>query len=163
MTASHRRARGWSLMHMLVLITMVGAFMAASGRLFIASTVATREARKTQQRQAQFDHVMRQMRKDVWNAQSIEATENGAVLRIAQPDAVVTWVMNDEPDEPALIRAEEVTAKEKTDLRRWDKPGWRVRFSTATGVVTVTVQPVDNDHVDTVTLVSQLQLATGQR
>jgi len=98
-THTVRRARGWSLMHMLIAMVLFPVFLLMASKLFMANNALVSQAHHAQSRMTRTDIAVHQLQTDVWRADDIRALAPG-LLEINIGGRVIRWHARDQ----SLIR-----------------------------------------------------------
>ena len=150
------RRRGFSLIEMAFAITLFSIFCLLFSQLFVANVRVTSGTHKNQAALARWEHVLHQLRRDVWNARSIMATgPYHLTLGLADGKEVV-WSWADE-QRTQWVRAE--VGEEK----RWPDFVFQPEFEVNGATVLIRL-PNDTPYADReLRLVSQLILNDGSQ
>jgi len=91
----HRRqARGYSLLEMVVLISLMGVFLILGSELWRAATVTTRNAKQVESEGLRLDMVLDRLRRDVWAATHVHADAGRCQLHLSDGRRI-TWRVAD--------------------------------------------------------------------
>ncbi len=101
------RQRAFSLIELVILLALLGVFMLVGSRLFAHSMGLSRDAAAHERTVARVDHLLRELRRDVWSARSIDIDEDQTV-RLEQPgDGSVRWSVQTTDDGATVQRNDE--------------------------------------------------------
>lgn len=92
---SIRRTAGFTLLHMLVVMPLLGVFLLVATQVFNHAVALTKEARLKEERTAHFDHALRQLRRDVWGAIELTAGSPQRVEMTTAGGERITWTAPD--------------------------------------------------------------------
>lgn len=110
-----RKRRGFALVHILFALMLLGAFAVAATHVFRLAVLTTESSARAQERSLRIEQALHSMRRDVWQADSIDALEP-MVLRVTAPDGVVQWNSQG---------GGELSRTVGTDVRKWTTLGLR--------------------------------------
>ena len=110
-----RRSGAFALVHVLFALMLLGAFALAATHVFRLSVLTTESSARGHERSLRVEQSLHTMRRDVWQADSVDAVEPG-LLKVTGPDGVVEWKVQGEGE---LLR----TAGK--DVRKWTTLGLR--------------------------------------
>lgn len=149
-----RRASGFVLIEILVVLGMVAFVSIVATRLFRATLRTWRESAQAQSAQFRFDQAVGQLRRDVWSATSIETPGDRETI-LQTPEGRVEWHAID----PAgLARS---TSADAADRRHWEGLG-NLTFTTRGPTLVVRVKPDPQDAGGDMVLASQPMLLAGR-
>ena len=155
---AHGRSHGFTLVEMMGVVALAGAFAALAGEAFVTIASVTRDSNRVQTTEVRLDVAIRKLRADVWRARSIQTPDDSnVVLEFARGQSVMWGFAH---DGTTLLRVEM-----KTEFPlRW-RPGTGtgsnvpIRFSTRDGALMVSSKRQDSGITDELVLVSQVSLA----
>jgi hypothetical protein len=117
---------------MLFALVLLGAFAVAAARVFRQSVLTTRTAAEGQERSIRLEQALHTLRRDVWQATSVDAVEPQQ-LRLTAPDAAVQWRAN-----VHLVRTVGKDSQTWTDLGlRFEKQGSAILVKDKENVIAV--------------------------
>lgn len=151
---NRRRASGFVLIEILVVLGMVAFVSIVATRIFRATLRTWRESAQAQSAQFRFDQAVGQLRRDVWAARSIETpSDREAILQT--PDGRIEWRAID----PAgLARS---TPADPADHRQWKGLG-TLTFASHGPTLVVRVHPDPQEAGGDMVLASQPMLLAGR-
>jgi Tfp pilus assembly protein PilX len=146
--------RGYALVEILFVLGLLTIFAVVATRLFGSTVRVMHAAAEQQNTTSALDSALRALRRDVWNASSVAATD-AHTLRIAQAEQSVEWSVDADGN---LVRSTRPASGPET-RQRW--PELRKHVSFQSSKAGVTVQVLDQRHkpVAQVSLVGQVILA----
>lgn len=153
-TFTHCRRRGFTLLMFLIVLGMMSVGAVLATRLFQSATRTTVATQDAHTRALRFDNMLGQLRRDVWGASAVAATDakavdlhrsGGAVRWRIQGDGAVTRDAQGEPQ------------------HRWPPGTVAVRFESIPAGLAVHVREDKGGAEQSIILVSQLLLAGGAR
>jgi prepilin-type N-terminal cleavage/methylation domain-containing protein len=111
LSASSSARGGYTLIELMVVLSLLGTFAVTASSVFVQSVVLSRDAQRGQKAVGQIQFALRQLRADVWGATAIVVPIAGSFLLRQGDGAVITWTTYAQDDGAAddesviLIRA----------------------------------------------------------
>ena len=136
---SNYRARGFTLFEITVVLSLLTVFSLMASRLFMSTTKATTQATETKSAMIRFDSILAQLRRDVWNAQSITVAADRA-LTIENQQTTVAWASA--RGAGTLVRSVATPSGDKSE-HRFENVIPDVTFSAERAAVIVHVKEAD--------------------
>ena len=150
----NRSRRGFTLLMLLLVLSMLGVGALLATRLFqvaLRTTVATQDAHT---RALRFDNMLNQLRRDVWSAGGIKAVD-AQTLDLQHAGSAVRWQLHADAT---------VTRDAKGEpLHRWPLGKVALRFEPKPAGLSMHVREDKAGSEQSIALVSQLLLAGGSR
>lgn len=149
--------RAFSIIELLVVIGLLGAFMLLLSQFLNIERATLRATTQTQQIATQFDSMVSYLRRDIWSASTMAVDDDGA-LSVTSPDGqTVRWHANVE----GLV-SREASAEAAADTNalplQWTFDDLQIRFEPShVGVELHLLSTAQQTH-STIVLVSQIQL-----
>lgn len=92
----------YSLMEMVFATALLGVFSLMTANLYMSTTLTATKAREAEAAVTRFDSIMAELRRDVWNAQSMRVEDGRALVLLRDGDSQVFWTSDRHGD--ALTR-----------------------------------------------------------
>ena len=155
---------GMTLIELLTVLVLLGAFMTIATPLFIAVITTMRDAHRSYALVMRFDSAMGQLRRDMWSSRSF-AVADAQRLILTQPDATTITYTFDETG--GLQR---ITSANLQDVRHWPALPRPMTFAQQGPLLAITVPasaafstatPPVQGVADVVLIPSRLQLVNG--
>jgi len=107
---------GYTLIHMVMALSLLGVFVLISSRLFVGTLETTQQAQRQHRRVFLSERVAHQLRRDAWRAQSIAAAAPTKVT-LQTPRQRITWQTL---EDKALRRTVVTHGTSRKDKQRFD-------------------------------------------
>jgi prepilin-type N-terminal cleavage/methylation domain-containing protein len=150
--------RGFSLVELLMVIFMLTVFIAALSRLFVAQVRTLESANSTLWTTGRFDHLITQMRKDVWNSTSVEVLDNSVHIHQNERKserALIQWSFADDQ-----LTRRQWQGNTVFEMKKWEDLGLEPKFEIDGSVLVLTI-PQGTPHGEyRIRFQSQLRMAT---
>jgi len=91
-----RCRRGFTLMELVLAVSVIGIFGILYAQVFSSTTTITRTAPHEDAVAARIDMAINILRRDVWHARQIDITDPHTAIIRTESDGVVTWTLSDE-------------------------------------------------------------------
>jgi type II secretory pathway pseudopilin PulG len=106
--------RGFTLLEMTIIVALLAVFSLMASRLFMSTVKTATQASETESAMSRFDLILDQLRRDVWNAQSMTVTGDRA-LTIENQQTTITWASP--RGAGALVRTVATASGDKNEYR----------------------------------------------
>lgn len=134
--SSKRTERGYTLLEMVVLISLLGVFLLVGSELWRVTTLTTRNARQVETDAVRIEMVLDRLRRDAWSAQRVESHADGCRLQMAD-GREIEWRVTDGVQLVRSVRAEGAAEQSQA----WPIFAERVSFGGGGDTVHVTLTP----------------------
>lgn len=144
---------GWSLIELVTVMILLGAFMMLTAELYTSTTMVAARCERDAATAIRFDAIMNDLRRDVWNATSWRVDDERAAV-VEAGDGVARWTF--EPVGQSLVRRWQ--QRDGTGRRyQWDAIGGDITFSSTAAGLFVHVGQHDAAPPAPIPMISQLR------
>lgn len=145
---STRQRRGYALIHMVAVISLLGVFLTVASRLTVECTQLWSALAEQESATARLEQVMRRIQRDAWSSATFRAPSSDRLVLTDADGHEITWIAERDHGVPALRR------------KTGDAPPATWRF---TGSEPMTFEAADASVImrrgqRTVTFISQVRL-----
>lgn len=155
MKADRLNRGGYTILTMLTVLMVLGAFTVIATRAFMTTMQVNRATAKAHTEVVRFESAMRMMRSDVWSAAGISARDHGIAVKSFDGGAV-TWTVD---SAGTIMRSWDERGTARTQRWQMHIPGITLSLRGAEVVVLVPEGPYTRQSERH--LVNQLALAEG--
>ena len=162
-----RRPFGFSILILMVVLALLGAFALVSTRLIASALRVHADAGQVLGERRMLDAAVEQLRRDVWSATQVRIEAGGTPVRLDRGDGTaVVWIVD---GNGTLLRAERGLgeppvvpwAAPKAGAPRWPGVGRRLLFQWDGAALTVRGADAGADRAGGLRLVSQVRAAAA--